>query len=66
MVAGDNTKTFLRLNFVGTDFQSSPIGAAAMTCFYLDVRAPTGADSQLPDGWDWAWGSWSLVPTTPS
>lgn len=60
MVAGDNTKTYLGLNFVGTDFLSSPIDAVAMTRFGLDVHAPTDANftvklAAFPDGGTTGW-----------
>jgi hypothetical protein len=42
VVAGDNTKMYSSLNFVGVIFESQPIDASAMTHFHIDVYAPAG------------------------
>ncbi|MFO7609429.1 MAG: hypothetical protein R6X35_09580 [Candidatus Krumholzibacteriia bacterium] len=46
-VAGDATKMYSGLNFVGIEFVDTPIDASAMTHFHLDVYAPAGTNFKI-------------------
>lgn len=46
-VAGDNTKMFSSLNFVGIVFTSRTIDASAMTHLHLDLYAPAGTNFKI-------------------
>lgn len=46
-VAGDLTKMYSALNYVGIEFLSVPIDASAMTHLHLDVYAPAGTDFKV-------------------
>jgi len=47
VVAGDNTKMYSTLNFVGIEFMNPPIDATEMTHFNLDVYAPAGTNFKV-------------------
>ncbi len=47
VVAGDATKMYSGLNFVGIEFLNPTIDASAMTHFHLDVFAPAGTDFKV-------------------
>ncbi|MBE0566679.1 MAG: hypothetical protein IH621_12005 [Krumholzibacteria bacterium] len=46
-VAGDLTKMYSALNYVGIEFLNALIDASAMTHFHLDVYAPAGTDFKV-------------------
>ncbi len=46
-VAGDNTKMYSSLNFVGILFHNPLIDASAMTHFHMDVYAPAGTNFKI-------------------
>jgi hypothetical protein len=46
-VAGNITKMYSNLNFVGIDFRSQTIDASQMTHFHLDVYAPEGTNFRI-------------------
>ena len=47
VVAGDNTRMYTSLNWVGVEFMTRMIDASAMTHFHLDVYAPAGTDFKV-------------------
>jgi hypothetical protein len=47
VVAGDNTKMYTSLNWVGIEFVNPTIDASVMTHFHLDVYAPAGTEFNL-------------------
>jgi hypothetical protein len=47
VVAGDNTKMYTGLPFVGIEFLNPPIDATGMTHIHLDVYAPTGSEFRV-------------------
>jgi len=47
VVAGNNTKMYSSLNFVGIDFANVTIDASAMTHFHMDVYAPAGTNFRV-------------------
>ncbi len=46
-VAGDQTRMYSNLNFVGIDFAAHTIDASGMTHLHLDVYAPAGTDFKV-------------------
>lgn len=46
-VAGDVTRMYFNLNFVGIEFLTRTIDASAMTHFHLDVYAPAGSEFKV-------------------
>ena len=46
-VAGDNTRMYANLNFVGIEFMTQKIDASAMTHFHMDVYAPAGTNFKI-------------------
>ncbi len=63
VIAGDNTRMYSALNWVGILFQNPTVDASAMTHLHLDVYAPAGTNFGIKLGCYAAGGS-TLTETT--
>ncbi len=74
VIAGDNTKMYSNLTFVGIEFLNPTIDASAMTHFHLDLYAPVGTNfrvkfvafpPEFPDGVETADLTFDSATTPP-